>query len=618
MPDPTAPTYSIVIMRAAYDANYGFAFVGGLVLLLLFSLEKFDQPYPGNRHLSKLQPSHLSNTSAYIRAFLMYFLILSLAYAAICVLVPAVPRLAQALGTPPPVGQDGNGLPLVSMAVPLAIAMAMVGLFPKLPQFGEVEARLRRLSHRAIGVPDSLADMERYVAGLKLDANRFRPEDRQSRADILALFLARQIRLAPPGARQAMQAWLDEGDLEAAMPRPTGPGLSAQDMQFLNKLDAKVSQTRAVAGKWYRVKFLMARLRELVPGHSILDGEAARRFRPLSEDLEAGYATVETSILRIREDVENLLGLLGTLDQASSAGGTLAAADLANVERHLDLVLENRLQDLAGLKEAIQDVLDKLHLLIAATVILQPAGTLHPAILAELGLVAAPAPRTNTDDALLVTAVLAVALLAFSYAWQRVAGNPDPFSVAVRSVLSTILIHGIGLTVAFMWQRARVKDGTWARPFFGGVTVPMRQYLKLAAHAYVPAFAAVLVWTLILISAPTRPEMLKGYEVATLAVAALGAAVTALFTARHLDLAQGRAVPPPEIAGLAALQGLATAFVVVLAAEAQGAGLAWDLVATGFLAGALIGAMVLLVASRSKGTAAFDAHAPDGALLPGS
>lgn len=610
------PEYSVVIMHAVYDLWYGLAFAMGLFVLLMFSLEKFDQPYTHNRHLAALLPSKISDGSAYTRAFLMYFLILSLMYAAACVVLTTMPNLlgtvlGEARKAPPVPGQPM----LAPLAAPLAVALAMVGLLPKLPQFGEVEARLRRFSHRAIGVPDGLTDMESCVADLALDTEHYSSADRQSRAHILRLFLARQIRLAPPGVRAMLEAWLAAGDAEAPLPSADGLGLSAKDAEFLYRLNEQVRKARNVTGKWYRAKFLMARMNgPAQPGHPP-GGNAGERFHPLNEELDTDFEAVSDAIVRIRKDVENLVELLDTLAGSRAAGSTLAPVDLSGVETYLDRLLEHRLEDLTQIESAVDGVLSKIYFLVAAAVVLQPTEAKRAAKLATFGLLRAPVQRANTDDALLATAGLATGLLAFSYLYHWVSGAEDPLSIAVRTVVSTVIIHGIGVSVAFARRRRLMERGTWFLMLDGDVVVPVRQYMTLAAWAFLPAYAAVCLWTWVLFAAPATPQPMDRGILATLAVAALGACVTALFTVWHLDLARKRAVPLPKLAAWSALQGAATAFVVVLASETQSPGVATDLVATGFVAGALMGAMVLMVASKRSSPAY---AAPPGRDAPGA
>jgi len=134
----------IPILGAGYDVWYACAFLLGLLVLLLFSLEKFDQPYPGNRHLAELLPSNISPGSAYIKAFLIYFFILLVMYGAACVILHTAPNIWKVVfvsdvpellrPSVSPVEDFGTGvrqLPRAAPAVPFAVALLMVELLPK-------------------------------------------------------------------------------------------------------------------------------------------------------------------------------------------------------------------------------------------------------------------------------------------------------------------------------------------------------------------------------------------------------------------------------------------------------------------------------------------------------
>jgi len=327
----------IPILGAGYDVWYACAFLLGLLVLLLFSLEKFDQPYPGNRHLAELLPSNISPGSAYIKAFLIYFFILLVMYGVTCVILPTVPKISTVLlgfdvsksfnlSASPVENVDAgvSQLPRATPAVPFAVALLMVGLLPKAKSFGQIEAPLRRFSHRLIGVPGGFAELERVVARLSLDTALLDGRERNIRGKIMRLFLARQRARAPNQAKVKLEQWLEAGDLEAPLPQPTGDGLTGEDARFLSQLEEQVSNAKNVADKWYRAKFLMGRLENPPPTRNIFDAGVAVRFAKLRSDLLGSYAEVRRSIERIGQDVESLVDLLKVLVPLHSGFDRLA------------------------------------------------------------------------------------------------------------------------------------------------------------------------------------------------------------------------------------------------------------------------------------------------------
>ena len=611
---------AIPIWGAAYDIWYGCAFFMGLIVLLLFSLEKFDKPYPGNKHLAELFPKNISAGSAYTKAFLIYFAILFTMYTLACIILPTVPNISNVVfgfdvletlkSLFPSIGVASSGArSTATPAIPLAVALLMVGLFPKAKSFGEIEAPLRRFSHRLIGVPGGLAELERVVAQLALNVDTLNVQERAVRRNIMRLFLSRQLSRAPSGAKMRLQQWLESGDLDAPLPDATGGGLPEADVKFLTELEEQVSTARSVADKWHRAKFLMSRLDN--PSARILDPDVATRFTQLRGDMSANYNEVKRAIERITLDVTSIVELLQTLSKARLdpgapvPGTNLPAADLTRLENFLDSLLKKRQEDLSLLEPSIDDVLGKVHLLAAAAILLKPVERDRNSILSALGLVNVKIPKTYTDDILLTIAILSASLFLFNYQYQIFNGNTSAVSVAARVVFSTLIVHGVSAFIAYGSRRRRISNGTWKFPFEGGVNVPVRQYAGLGVVTFIPAYLGILLWTAFLFASQDASgwPLVTGIY-ASLSISALGGVVTAIFIVCNLDLAERRAISNLTILGRSLAQGLLTAFVVFLSMQVQFVGVqtgpVLDVVGTGFITGTVIGATVLKIAARTR------------------
>ena len=136
-----------------------FLFVGWLTVLF-HSRDNFDQPtyeLTANEPASIMVPRFFSSNNLYLRGFLIYlagmtgiYVALSLAGEALVKGVLAVFEDPAMSGIAPPA--SGNSI-VVPSQWPLVLALAMVGLAPKITGLRASELLLRRISHRIALIP---------------------------------------------------------------------------------------------------------------------------------------------------------------------------------------------------------------------------------------------------------------------------------------------------------------------------------------------------------------------------------------------------------------------------------------------------------------------------------
>jgi hypothetical protein len=162
--------------------------------------------------------------------------------------------------------------------IPLAIALLMVGLFPKYKQFGEIEAPLRRFSHSLIGVPKGLEKVSAEMAATPiLDVSG-------DRASVMKMFLGHRLPNMPPWARNKLATDLQLNELATSESDVDDDGEANEESkeQFWRLLQSQLRGSIQVAQKWYRAKVLVHKIFEQPgPQKKGNDAEAQGKYSAL-------------------------------------------------------------------------------------------------------------------------------------------------------------------------------------------------------------------------------------------------------------------------------------------------------------------------------------------------
>jgi hypothetical protein len=141
----------------------------GLVVLWLFARDQFNYPsWSSDSRLTRiLSVPDLRGNRVRRRALLVYALLLTVVYAALVFLVSSgVLGLESIAGSGEPDLQaaEGSGRGLPEPWVPLAVALAMVGLAPRSKILVRVEEKLREKAHELMGLPAGLFSAGQAIA----------------------------------------------------------------------------------------------------------------------------------------------------------------------------------------------------------------------------------------------------------------------------------------------------------------------------------------------------------------------------------------------------------------------------------------------------------------------
>jgi hypothetical protein len=605
----------VSLFGVEYTLPYGLSLALGLTILLVFSLEKFDKPYPGNKHLSELLPSNLSPGSSYVKAFLIYFAIICSFFAALCFIASTATGLWEVLfgegvqknlapkaGTSPAAAGAPKSVTTAAAEVPLVLALLLVGLYPKWRQFGEVEAPVRRFAHRLIGIPQGLEELSVEIEATPLSQEL----EEDDRAAVIRLFLGYRLLEMPNWMRSRLADELELPEL-AASRGGQSPRLSPEEQaeRWSSVLDDLKPQLR-VGQKWYRAKRLMERMfQDLKVGKTIADIEARKKYEKLRSDVRKLHDEVSADISEISKEQKNITELIENITDKDDKA--LSKADRTKVIESLQTLMRKRSDELVAMEDMIDNILGKAHLYVATSVLLKGPKTDHTEIIRWYGLEKPDVEkRTLVDDILLAIIVMVGTLFVFNYVLYHVLSlfnlsDKNPARVALTLTMSALVIYGGAALVAFGWRR---KAGHRS----------VRAYIGLSVLIYVAVFGGLLLWAFasIALSATATATAIRESPslffletdlIVANAVSSFAAVITAVLTARYIEVAERAEMSKRGIVVRALIQGALTGFIMVVAGQIQAPDDKYFLVLSslnGFVVGFSLGAAVLVLALRRK------------------
>lgn len=159
MADQVNPGITLTIpggVSYSYDFTFLAAVVLAVLVVILFSISKFEESTiekNDDELLSQLLPRYMSTPEEYTRALLAYVTAMSLIVVALSFLGPRVINLG------------ATNMPESPSALPLFIALVLVGVLPNVPWLQQIEWRLRRFAHERAFIPKAArASAERLAA----------------------------------------------------------------------------------------------------------------------------------------------------------------------------------------------------------------------------------------------------------------------------------------------------------------------------------------------------------------------------------------------------------------------------------------------------------------------
>jgi hypothetical protein len=604
-------------MGMEYSLGYILAFALGGVFLLVFSLEKFDKPYPGNRYLVELLPSNLSPATSYVKAFLVYFTILLGFYAVVCFFFSTATGVFDVIfgeGVAKVLKPDGtNQAPPAAPEIPLVFALLMVGLFPKYKQFGEIEAPLRRFSHSLIGVPHGLEKLSAEIAATPIQG------DSGDRAAVIKIFLGHRLSEMPAWARNRLAEHLQLNELRTESSEDdSDEEIEEKRDQTWRSLLSERNHSIQVAEKWHRAKSLVNQIFQ----QKSFDAEAREKYEKLRTDLKTTYGEMESEIAEIDNAQSKLTELVETLRKVKEAQnrarqkrlGAMTAEDLSKMIDSLEALMNKQVADFIAAEARIESILGKSHLCIAASIILQSSKADRNTILETYGLKSPDPVWPPIDGVLLAVILMAGALFVINFLiyeglYLFSFGDSNPSLTALRLVGSALTIHGGAAIAAAIWWRPPEDAANEPSP------VSVRRFMWLGAAVYIGVFLGLVLWAFTLITlSPKTPNgpaifsvllnnLLSGNLAIAQAVLSLSAIVTAVFTVLNVEFAARYEPDYKRIIVRAVIQGALTAFIVLVSSLIQAPSdmyLAVTSSVNGLVVGLSLAAGVLKFTSKRK------------------
>ncbi len=432
--------------RTAFDAEFLAAYFAGLLILLVFSFERFNTPAPiGQRFVECLIPRHIVDNAEYTKAFIVYMFIMVLLYTFLSILGPHLEAaftgspgggLGPGASTTTPIEAAVKG-PAVLAApwIPLAVVICLSGLATQYEQLNKIEVSVRRLAHRIIGIPNGITDLASRIA---------------------------QTAIKPYG--------LDENDRGFFLARYRE--LMADETKTLNDLVDHIERN-SVIRRYLRLRFLFDRFenrRQQLP--SIIDTGVMLAYGPKWLGVKSGV-----------------------YDLATSANLALIAAH--GIEEG-DQELSDRIQQRA---QTVSDTLDDLHVLIAISIARNSSNQEQVLeAMKSLGLTSnIPHRDEMVNGVIIAMAMLFGSILMLVFLTPHIVdalglepsdAMPDTPIDALRWATSAVCLHG-----AAAWAVLPLLGRkSWRPMHVRTMQIPSLQYVKLMVRAYVAACIGLLCW----------------------------------------------------------------------------------------------------------------------------
>ena len=178
--DTIVVTLPIGPVKFQYSLAFLIFLVIGWLTVLFHSRDNFDQPtyeLAANEPISIMIPRFFSSNNLYLRGFLIYLTGMTGIYLGLSLAGEALVKGVLAVFEDPTIStsaQPGPGNIVVPSQWPLVLALAMVGLAPKIAGLREPELLLRRFSHRIALIPAYAKYLAFEMQESPFDSNLYR------------------------------------------------------------------------------------------------------------------------------------------------------------------------------------------------------------------------------------------------------------------------------------------------------------------------------------------------------------------------------------------------------------------------------------------------------------
>lgn len=427
MPIPIGPL--------SLDADFLIAYAIGLVILLLFCIERFNEPArEGGNFVGPLLPRHLANGTAYLKAFLIYLGLIWLIYTGLSILGPYVFIALDVTSSPasfPTLSPDtASGIegalqaPTIQVPawVPLAVVLFLSGATTHFRFLNQVELLARRATHRSIGIPNGIERLAKHIATLRMDRTAFTDHER---AYLIELY--NQCAAEPVADIEALYTRIEKND---------------------------------VLRRWLRLNFLVhiMETRDLPSGFD----------RGVLGFYSNVWNEIVSNILRLK-NTQGRLALIGADEVGlSEEDRERRKVTVATIDRHLDsthALIAVCVAQTRHDKKLLSETLQSLYL---PTGSIQHIYSINYLIVALAGLFA--------------TVLLTVFLTRF-----------DPIT-AIQWASGALVLHGSAALAAWKYWSRAYERGRWQPMQLSQRKIPAKQYVKVVALGFLAGMAGLAVW----------------------------------------------------------------------------------------------------------------------------
>ena len=157
-------TFQFGSVSYSYDLYFLLALALAVAVIYLFSMQRFAQPIvdkAGNDFVTPLLPKYMTTPQEYSRALIFYTTSMIIFVVVLSFLGPRV----VALGS--------TTVPDAPAALPLFIALVLVGVLPNVPWLQQLEMQLRRFAHERAFIPKAARVTADKLASADFDFSRF-------------------------------------------------------------------------------------------------------------------------------------------------------------------------------------------------------------------------------------------------------------------------------------------------------------------------------------------------------------------------------------------------------------------------------------------------------------
>jgi len=558
------------------DLDYLLSFGLGLLTLLLFCIERFNQPARNSDVFAeRLVPRYLSYSHNYIVTFCTYcFLMVSL-FIALCIIGPNIlQQFGPNIDGYQPSIQSGAQFDASNFNsprppdksepwFPLAVALILSGFSTQFPILNIVELRIRRLTHRLIGIPEGVQQV------------------------------AQKIEYARLSERNLIQS----GDIDKIIDWTstiTGNNIKNNETTSSSKLKHLYSGSNPenkIARKWVHLKFL---------------------FDKIENNKESISDQIDMRIINFYSDIRK--SILLTLN-------TYNCDNIAKIALDNKAYSSRYQKNTPEFNDAINEIEGQFRDLSAwvAAASVQNAGNEEKMrrVFYALCLENSKIPKINMTNAFIVT-LLMIFLFVFcivfltphiSYIIKHSPSEHFPQNRldAVKWASSTLALHGFAIWGSWRFRLSRQE---WQPMRVRKLIIPAREYLSVALRGYLGASLGLLLWWILTELLANHGFRLPGIEEIWIPVLGVIGAISGCWFNYSVDVAERReTLGKFRLISQAVSQGLATGLLtaallqILQQANSVAEGVKIDFIlyagGTAFFVGLIIGALTLIFARHA-------------------